>query len=100
MSEITDERIDNCADDLEAMADIIMVTGQSGRLQAKLTMLRAARYLRAATPSSQSLAEAVERWRRARIAACEVGLQHPDYMDRLNELSEAEDALSIAKEPG
>lgn len=48
----------------------------------------------------RAMEAAVQRWRRARIAACEVGLQHPDYMDRLNELSEAEDALSVAKEPG
>lgn len=53
------ELIENCADDLEAMADIIMITGQSGRLQAKLTMLRAAKYLRAPSPS-QSVAEADE----------------------------------------
>jgi hypothetical protein len=48
--------------------------------------------------SQGELAEAVERWRKARLATVQVGLQHPDYMVLLNELSEAENALANMKE--
>ncbi len=96
MSEITDERIGNCADDLEAMADIIMVTGQSGRLQAKLTMLRAARHLRAATPSSQSLAEARRLALEEAAKAADQWGKHQEILLRCGEMTAQELRTAVA----
>lgn len=50
-------------------------------------------YAHPPAPRDDLVAE-VEEWRAARKATTEVGVRHPEYMARLNRLSEAEDALA------
>ena len=40
-----------------------------------------------------ALRKALEEWKTARAAACEVGVQHAEYIARLARLANAEDAL-------